>query len=89
MAAIVATLLVDAVGGAGPTAILVALFVLTAVFGQLISNTATALVEPAISSDPAIYPDAQTRQRLYASQILSPKLERLRSRTWIKIKSGL
>ena len=41
---IVATLLVDAVGGAGPTAILIALFVLTAVFGQLISNTATALV---------------------------------------------
>ncbi len=53
------------------------------------NRTATALVKPAISSDPAIYPDKETRQRLYASQILAPKLERLRSRTWIKIKSGL
>src|SRR5262249_38531429 len=40
----VAEILVGAVGGAGPLALLAALFVLTVVFGQLISNTATALV---------------------------------------------
>ncbi len=40
----VAEILVGAVGDAGPIALLVALFVLTVVFGQLISNTATALV---------------------------------------------
>ena len=40
----VAEILVDAVGDAGPLALLAALFVLTVVFGQLISNTATALV---------------------------------------------
>lgn len=40
----VAEVLVSAVAGAGPTALLVALFVLTSVFGQLISNVATALV---------------------------------------------
>jgi di/tricarboxylate transporter len=40
----VAEILVDAVGGAGPLTLLAALFVLTVVFGQLISNTATALV---------------------------------------------
>jgi di/tricarboxylate transporter len=40
----VAHVLVQAVGGAGPYALLVALFLLTAVFGQLISNTATALI---------------------------------------------
>ncbi|CAM3165462.1 SLC13 family permease [Prescottella defluvii] len=40
----VAELLVAAVGDAGPTMLLVALFALTVVFGQLISNTATALV---------------------------------------------
>jgi di/tricarboxylate transporter len=40
----VAEILVDAVGGAGPLALLAALFVLTVVFGQLISNTATALL---------------------------------------------
>ena len=42
--AMVAEVLVGAVGGAGPLALLAALFVLTVVFGQLISNTATALV---------------------------------------------
>ena len=41
---LVATRLVGAVGGAGPTVLLAALFVITVVFGQLISNTATALV---------------------------------------------
>ncbi|MEZ5503571.1 MAG: hypothetical protein R3E50_13270 [Halioglobus sp.] len=51
--------------------------------------SATSLVDPEIAADPAIYPDAATRQRLHASQILAPKLERRRSRTWIKIKSGL
>jgi di/tricarboxylate transporter len=40
----VAEILVGAVGDAGPLALLTALFVLTVVFGQLISNTATALV---------------------------------------------
>ncbi|QEL21809.1 SLC13 family permease [Bosea sp. F3-2] len=36
--------LVTLVGGAGPTALLAGLFVLTAIMGQLISNTATALI---------------------------------------------
>jgi len=36
--------LVDLVGGAGPHALLLGLFVITAFFGQLISNTATALI---------------------------------------------
>ncbi len=53
------------------------------------NRSATALVDPGITSDPAIYPDAETQRRLHASKILSPKLERRRSRTWIKIKSGL
>ena len=36
--------LVALVGDAGPTALLAGLFVLTAIMGQLISNTATALI---------------------------------------------
>jgi di/tricarboxylate transporter len=40
----IATLLVDTVGGASPYALLAGLFVVTAVFGQLISNMATALI---------------------------------------------
>jgi di/tricarboxylate transporter len=42
--AMIAEILVSAVGGAGPLALLAALSVLAIVFGQLISNTATALV---------------------------------------------
>jgi di/tricarboxylate transporter len=37
-------LLIGVVGDAGPYALLLGLFVITAVFGQLISNTATALI---------------------------------------------
>jgi di/tricarboxylate transporter len=40
----VAERIVDLVGDRGPTVLLLALFVITVVFGQLISNTATALV---------------------------------------------
>jgi len=36
--------LIDAVGGFGPRALLAGLFLLTAVLGQVISNTATALI---------------------------------------------
>lgn len=40
----IASALVDLVGDAGPHALLLGLFIITAIFGQLISNTATALV---------------------------------------------
>jgi len=53
------------------------------------NRDATALVDPAISSDPAIYPDLATLQRLQPSVVLPPKLERRRSRTWTKVKTGL
>jgi di/tricarboxylate transporter len=43
-AARLADVLVDVVGGAGDYALLAGLFLLTAVLGQLISNTATALI---------------------------------------------
>ena len=40
----IAGLLLDVVGNAGPYVLLLGLFVITAVFGQLISNMATALI---------------------------------------------
>ncbi|MBV9384447.1 MAG: anion permease [Streptosporangiaceae bacterium] len=40
----VARVLIDAVGGLGPYALLAGLFVLTAILGQVISNMATALI---------------------------------------------
>ena len=50
---------------------------------------ATSLVDPAISADLAIYPDDTIMQRLHSVKMLPPKLERIRSRSWIKIKTGL
>jgi di/tricarboxylate transporter len=43
-AGLIADLLVGVVGNLGPYALLAGLFVVTAVFGQLISNMATALI---------------------------------------------
>jgi di/tricarboxylate transporter len=43
-AELIGNALIDVVGGLGPYGLLVGLFVVTAVFGQLISNTATALI---------------------------------------------
>ena len=43
-AATVATAIVDAIGGGSPYLLLIGLFLITAVLGQMISNTATALV---------------------------------------------
>ena len=40
----IAKLLVDSLGDSGPHALLIGLFVISAIFGQLISNTATALI---------------------------------------------
>lgn len=52
-------------------------------------NTAsTALVDPEITADPAIYPDAETRDRLYMPATLPANVARVRSRTWANIKTG-
>ena len=53
------------------------------------NRSATTLVNPAIAGDPAIYPDTDVRSRLVLSLVYSPKVERPRSRTWTRIKSGL
>ena len=54
-----------------------------------LSQAATALVDPQISGDLAIYPDESIIERLHSVNILPPKLERIRSRSWTKIKTGL
>jgi di/tricarboxylate transporter len=50
----VADALINVVGGMGPYGLLVGLFVVTAVFGQLISNTATALIVIPIGAAAAV-----------------------------------
>lgn len=65
----ISDLLVDAVGDAGPYALLVGLFVVTAVLGQLISNTATALILIPIAVSAAIELEVSTRPVLMSLTI--------------------
>ena len=58
---LVATVIVGAVGDAGPLALLTALFIITVIFGQLISNTATALVMIPIAISAAAQLDISAR----------------------------
>ncbi len=53
------------------------------------NSSATPLVDPAISGDPAIYPGEEIWDRLYETRILPPKQQRIRTRSWTRIKSGL
>lgn len=63
--------LVDVVGDSGPYPLLVGLFVLTVVLGQLISNTATALIVIPIATSAAATLDVSTRPVLMALAVTS------------------
>ena len=52
------------------------------------NKNATALVDPAIASDPAIYPDAETINRMYTPKPLTEDQERGLTRAWTEIKAG-
>jgi putrescine transport system substrate-binding protein len=49
---------------------------------------ATALVDPGISSDPAVYPDAETLSRLYTPKPQTEEQETALNRVWTEIKTG-
>ena len=49
---------------------------------------ANAYVDPAILNNPAIYPTPEMAKRLYPSREVSAATERLRTRTWTRIKTG-
>ncbi|HSY05705.1 MAG TPA: polyamine ABC transporter substrate-binding protein [Steroidobacteraceae bacterium] len=50
---------------------------------------ARAYVDPQILSDPAVYLPPGTEARLYRANEAGPALERLRTRTWTRIKTNL
>jgi putrescine transport system substrate-binding protein len=54
------------------------------------SPNAAALekVDPAIKDNPSIYPTADVKANLFSDAQADPDLERLRTRTWTKIKTG-
>jgi putrescine transport system substrate-binding protein len=49
---------------------------------------ATAMVEPAIRDDPAVYPPPEIRRRFYVDLPAPRDYERARTRAWTRLKSG-
>jgi putrescine transport system substrate-binding protein len=49
---------------------------------------ANPYVDPQILNDPAVYPTAEVEARLYESAEVAPALERIRTRTWTRIKTA-
>ncbi len=52
------------------------------------NRAADRFVDPEILNDPAVYTTPEVRARLYASAEVSPALERIRTRTWTRIKTA-
>jgi putrescine transport system substrate-binding protein len=52
------------------------------------NKAATALVDPAISADPAVYPDATVMSRLYTPTAQTDEQEEAMTRIWTEIKTG-
>jgi putrescine transport system substrate-binding protein len=53
------------------------------------NRAADAYVNPQILNDPTVYPSPAVETRLYAAREVGPALERLRTRTWTRIKTNL
>lgn len=53
------------------------------------SRVATPLVRAELREDRAIYPDAGVMARMSTPLVLAPKAERLRSRSWSRVKYGM
>ncbi len=52
------------------------------------NKAATPLVDPAIASDPAVYPDAETMSRLWTPKPQSEEQDRALTRIWTQVKAG-
>lgn len=52
------------------------------------NTRATQLIDQEVANDPAIYPPETVRNNLFVSEEISPKIARLRNRTWTEIKAG-
>jgi putrescine transport system substrate-binding protein len=53
------------------------------------NRAADAYVLPEILNDPTLYPTPEVEARLYQSAEVGPGLERLRTRTWTRIKTAM
>lgn len=58
------------------------------VFYANANKAATALVTPEVRDNPGIYPPADVRAKLFTLKVQDPKIDRVRTRAWTKVKSG-
>jgi putrescine transport system substrate-binding protein len=49
---------------------------------------ANALIDPKIMADPTLYPTPDIEKRLYRSTEITAATERIRTRTWTRVKTG-
>jgi putrescine transport system substrate-binding protein len=52
------------------------------------NKAATPLIDPAVTGDPAIYPDAETLSRMYTPAPETEEQDREMTRAWTEIKAG-
>jgi putrescine transport system substrate-binding protein len=59
------------------------------VFYANVNKSSVPLLDPAVANDPGIYPDEDSWELLYPVLPAEPKQERLRTRAWARVKSGI
>ncbi|MNR62587.1 Putrescine-binding periplasmic protein precursor [compost metagenome] len=52
------------------------------------NQAADQLISAELRDNPNVYPPAEVQARLFSVEMLPPKMERLRTRTWTRIKTG-
>ena len=58
------------------------------VFYANANKEATSLVSAEVRDNPGIYPPADVRAKLFTLKVQDPKIDRVRTRAWTKVKSG-
>lgn len=53
------------------------------------NKVATPLVKASIRNNPGIYPPDEVRTKLFTLKVQSPQIDRVRTRAWTKVKSGI
>lgn len=53
------------------------------------NKASEAFIDPEILEWPAVYPDDEVKSRLFADVMATPQVDRMRTRLWNKIKTGI
>ncbi len=58
------------------------------VFYANANQAATPLVNAEVRDNPGIYPPADVRAKMFTLKVQDPKIDRVITRAWTKVKSG-